>query len=110
MEVVFVESGEFTKRVVKLGLEEDLRELQNQLVDNPRLGVLDPGTCGLRKIRMRDRTRRQGKSFGVRVHYLYVQHRRTIYLLNIYAKDEQDSLTPDQKKKLCAIIRLLDAQ
>jgi hypothetical protein len=110
MQVLFVETSEFTKRIVKLRLEDDLRDLQNDLVSNPTLGVLDPGACGLRKVRMRDRTRGQGKRFGARVHFLYVPHRNTIYLLNVYAKDEQDTLTPDQKKKLCAAIRLLDAR
>lgn len=59
---------------------------------------------------MRDRSRGQGKRFGARVHYLYLPHRETIYFLSVYAKDEQDALTPDQKKRLCAVIRLLDVR
>ena len=110
MRIMFVESGEFTRRVVKLKLENDLRGLQNELAEMPRLGVMDPGACGLRKIRMRDGPRGQGKRFGVRVHYLYLPRRETIYLLNLYPKDEQDTLTPEQKKKLCEKIRGLNAQ
>jgi hypothetical protein len=59
---------------------------------------------------MRDRTRGQGKRFGARVHYLHLPHKQLVYLLNIYPKDEQDALTPDQKKRLCAKIRALNAE
>lgn len=110
LDLFFVESAEFTKRVVKLGLEEDLRELQDELRRDPMKGALDPGACGLRKVRMKDRTRGQGKRFGIRVHYLFVPHRETVYLLNLYPKDEQDTLTSEQKKLLCARIRTLNAQ
>jgi hypothetical protein len=110
MEFIFIESGEFTRRITKLKLEDELRELQFMLLNNPKAGDLDPGACGLRKVRMRDRRRGQGKSFGARVHYLYLPHRSTIYLLNVYPKDEQDALTPEQKKLLCARIRELKAE
>ena len=81
-----------------------------ELARSPTAGVLDPGTCGLRKVRIGDRSRGQGKSYGARVHYLFVPHRQTIYLLNVYTKDEQDTLTPEQKKQLCAKIRPLKAE
>jgi hypothetical protein len=110
LEYIFVESGEFTRRIVKNAWEENFRTLQVELSANPQKGQLDPGACGLRKVRMRDQSRGQGKSFGARVHYLFVPHRKTIYLVNVYGKDEQDSLTSDQKKELCNKIRPLKAQ
>lgn len=110
MNYLFIETREFTKRVVKLKLESEFHELQLELVQNPRAGALDPGTCGLRKVRMKDRARGQGKRFGARVHYLFLPHQNTIYLLNIYPKDEQDTLTEDQKKALCQQIRHLNAK
>jgi hypothetical protein len=65
----FVETTEFTRRIGKLGLEADLVELQKKLNKNPKKGDTDPGTGGLRKVRMTDSTRGQGKRFGARVHY-----------------------------------------
>lgn len=104
MELVFVELAPFTRKVVKLGLEEDLRTLEDHLRRNPTAGTLDPGTCGLRKIRMSNAARGRGKRGGARVHYLYVPHRDTIYFFNVYSKDEQSTLAPEHKKMLCALI------
>lgn len=105
MEFVFVEVDLFTRKFGALGLEdEDLRKLQTELLRNPAAGAVDPGTCGLRKIRMPDPARRQGKRFGARVHYLLVPHRSTIYLVNVYPKAGQDALTAEQKKALCRLI------
>lgn len=104
MEWLFVEMREFTRRIVKLDLEEDLRKLQAHLSFHPSAGRMDPGTCGLRKVRMADTPRSQGKSFGVRVHYLVVPKWERIYLIHLYPKHEQDTLTPEQKKFLCRLV------
>jgi hypothetical protein len=64
MEYLFVETTPFTQAIVKLGLDEDLRKLQDELLRNPTAGDLDPGACGLRKVRMTDATRGQGKRFA----------------------------------------------
>jgi len=104
MRYMFVEMTAFTRRIVQLDLEEDLRQLQVDLESNPVAGRLDPGTCGLRKVRMTDSTRSQGKSFGARVHYLVVPQTEWIYLLHVYPKHEQDTLTPEQKKLLCRLV------
>lgn len=45
---MFVETAVFTKRIAKLGLEEGLRQLQKDLLQNPTAGDIDPGTGGLR--------------------------------------------------------------
>ncbi len=104
MELHFVELEPFTRRAVRLGLEDDLRVLEDQLRENPTAGVLDPGTCGVRKIRMGTVRWRRGKRSGARVHYYYVPRRRVIYFLNLYLKEEQSTLTPQQKKMLCALV------
>ena len=52
--LTFVETTVFTKRVMALGLEDSLRMLQQELLTNPEAGDVEPGTGGLRKIRMRD--------------------------------------------------------
>ncbi|MGH7576080.1 MAG: hypothetical protein ACREM1_13260 [Longimicrobiales bacterium] len=55
-----------------LGLEGALRDLQLTLLDRPEAGDLDPGTGGLRKVRMRDPARGKGKRGGARAHYLWL--------------------------------------
>jgi hypothetical protein len=100
VELVFVETTAFTRRVSDRGLDEDLRELQQELLRNPEKGALDPGTGGLRKVRMRVRSTGQGKSSGARVHYLFLPHDKIVYLIFLYFKGEQESLTAQQKKRL----------
>jgi hypothetical protein len=98
--LVFVETTAFTRRVSGQGLDEDLRELQQELLRNPEKGALDPGTGGLRKVRMRVRSTGKGKSSGARVHSLYLPGDKIVYLIFLYFKGEQESLTAEQKKQL----------
>lgn len=64
MKLLFVETKHFTKRIRDEGWEDDLRELQQELLDNPLKGPIEQGTGGLRKTRMRLRGRGKGKSSG----------------------------------------------
>lgn len=98
--LTFVETTVFTKRVTALGLEESLRLLQHELLLNPEAGDVEPGTGGLRKIRMGDPGRGKGKRGGARVHYLWLKHRDRIYLIFVYGKNESATLTAEQKRKL----------
>ena len=107
MNYTFVETTEFTRRIGKLGLEAELVQLEKELNENPKKGDTDPGTGGLRKVRITDSTRGQGKRFGARVHYVVAEQRHLIYLVFVYAKGESDKLTPDQKKILAPRVRAL---
>lgn len=60
MKLWFVETLSFTKRIERLGLEDDLRRLQGELLANPEAGDIDPGTGGLRKTRMTASARGKG--------------------------------------------------
>ena len=61
LSATFVETHVFTKRIVRLGLEQPLRELQIELAANPKAGDVDSGTGGLRKVRVPD-PGREGKT------------------------------------------------
>lgn len=102
--IKFVETRTFTRRIVALGLEGALRDLHLILLDRPEAGDLDPGTGGLRKVRMRDPTRGKSKRGGARVHYLWLSRRSVIYLLFVYAKDEITTLSADEKKRLRLVV------
>lgn len=108
--LTFVETTLFTKRISALGLEDCLRGLQLELLDNPETGDLEPGTGGLRKIRLADPTRGKGKRGGARVHYLWLRHRSVIYLLYVYGKNEASALTPEQKKQLRDVVAQIKRQ
>lgn len=74
--------------------------LQLELIENPAAGDVEPGTGGLRKIRLAAPARGKGKRGGARVHYLWLRHKSTIYLLYVYGKNEASTLSADQKKQL----------
>lgn len=102
--LTFVETSSFTKRIVAMALEDALRDLQLALLENPEAGDVDPGTGGLRKIRMADPHRRKGKRGGARVHYLWLSHKTRIYLVFVYGKHERATLSPEQKKHLRRVV------
>ena len=105
-----METHSFTRRIERLGLEEDLRYLQEELLANPEAGDTDAGTGGLRKIRMAASNRGKGKRSGARVHYLWLSAHRVLYLLFVYGKDEQDTLEATQKKQLRGIVDRIKAE
>lgn len=109
MRLTFVETGVFTQRVRQLGLEKSLRVLQAELLANPEAGDLDPGTGGLRKVRMGDPLRGRGKRGGARVHYLWLPHVRRIYLLYVYGKQEAAGLSAAQKRALAQVVQAIKA-
>jgi myo-inositol catabolism protein IolC len=105
--LAFVETSVFTRRVVALGLEEPLRELQLLLWQNPEAGDTDPGTGGLRKVRVGDPRRGKGKRGGARVHYLWLPDVSVIYLMFVYPKDEASLLSAKQKRELRAMVEAI---
>lgn len=101
--MIFVEFTSFSRRRSEYLDDEAYRALQNALLDNPDAGVRIPGTGGLRKIRWSAEGR--GKRGGVRVIYYPVQARSVILMLLVYPKNQQDDLTPEQKRLLAGLVR-----
>ena len=95
----FKEVPSFTEKWYTLGLtDEDLRDLENILLRNPKIGDAIPGTGGIRKIRIP--VENIGKRGGGRVIYVDIEVKESIYLLNVYVKNEKTDLT--KKKRKCS--------
>ena len=92
--MVFIETSIFTRLVCLLMEDEQYRELQSVLIDNPQAGAVIQGSGGLRKIRWR--LAGQGKRGGVRIIYYGATRRNEIYMLYIYSKTVRSDLTRDQ--------------
>ena len=104
----FIETPIFTAKWQDLGLtDKNLQDLQKILLENPKLGDTISHTGGLRKIRIPMENKRKGKRSGARVIYVDVELKETIYLVNVYTKDEKADLTPDEKKALKAVVKIL---
>ena len=101
--MVIRETTVFTKQVKQLLDAESYRLLQLRLVADPDAGALVPGTGGLRKVRWQGSGR--GKRGGIRAIYYWAGQVDVILMLLAYPKNEQEDLTPEQKKILAALVR-----
>lgn len=87
-----------------MGLDdENLKYLEDLLLENPQRGEVIEGTGGARKMRIQLSNNR-GKSGGGRVIYVDIFEKERIYLLFAYPKNVQENLTPEQKKAIRQII------
>lgn len=107
MKAEFIESREFTEWVSHFLPDLAYSQLQQELMDNPEKGTVIPGCGGLRKVRTADPKRGKGKRSGARVIYLHIPEAKWFYLLDIYDKDEQDDLSPAQKRELSKLAAAL---
>ena len=101
----FIETAIFTKRIQELLQDDDYRDLQSALTENPKAGDPIPGGHGLRKIRWRSPIKGSGKRGGIRVIYYRISS-KTIYMIFAYDKTTQKNLTKQQLKVLMKRARL----
>jgi hypothetical protein len=105
-----VEITSFTKTIVALLkkrqlLQEDFESFKKSLAENPGLGDTIAGTGGVCKTRLKSSS--GGKRGGFRVCYYDIPEKERLYLLLIYPKNEQESLTPEEKKTLKELVTIL---
>lgn len=101
--MIFIETRAFSRRRAE-HLNDDFRLLQETLLADPAAGAVIQGTGGLRKLRWSRAAK--GKRGGVRVIYFPVLTRSVIFLLLLYSKNEQDDLTPEQKRILRTLVQM----
>jgi hypothetical protein len=75
------------------------------LAHNPEAGRVIQGTGGVRKVRIASSGR--GKSGGARVIYYFYNASMPVFLLTVYAKNEQDDLSPKMKAELTKAVPIL---
>lgn len=100
--MVFEETPTFTRRVTELLDDDVYAALQQHLVLHPDAGDLIRGSGGFRKSAGVPPGR--GKRGGVRIIYYWWDSEDLISMVLIYAKNEQDTLTPEQLKRLKQLI------
>jgi mRNA-degrading endonuclease RelE of RelBE toxin-antitoxin system len=100
--MVIVETSIFTRQVLELLTEDEYRYLQIALVTRPDLGVIIPGSGGLRKVRWT--IHGKGKRGGTRIIYYWATAQDRILMLFIYPKSLQGDLTYEQVKVLSRIV------
>lgn len=83
--------------------DENLRALQNFLIEMPLAGDVMRGTGGLRKLRWT--LPGSGKRGGSRVIHYHFDDLNHIYLIYAYSKSDYDDLTPSQSKQLTQLMK-----
>lgn len=102
----FKQTTNFSKKWDMLGLgDEELIILENILLKNPEFGDVIKGTGGIRKLRIP--INGKGKRSGGRVIYVDIEIKETIYLLDIYSKNEKTDLTTKETKLLKELVKIL---
>ena len=79
-------------------IKSDIASLGKDLLENPRMGIEIVENCF--KIRMAISSKGKGKSGGARViTYVYIQD-ETVYLLSIYDKSEEQTISDKEIRDL----------
>jgi len=100
--MVIIETKVFTKIINTLMPDDQYREMQEALTENPEIGALIKESGGLRKVRWK--LPGGGKRGGSRIIYYWAVSDDQIYMLYGYAKNDQADLTKDQLKILKQIV------
>lgn len=103
----FVETPIFSEKIVSLGSDEILKEIQGAILENPEGAPIIQGTGGVRKLRVRDPSRGKGKRGGLRVLYLDLKDSEVTYLIYVYGKDEAEDLSASEKKEIKELVSFL---
>lgn len=72
---------------------------------DPQCGDLIPGGGGIRKVRFAVGGR--GKRGGVRIVYYYYDRNNPIYLITVFAKNEQSNLSKGEINNLAKLVKCL---
>ena len=98
-----VETPAFLGNARSLGLSDGERlAIVTWIAANPRGGDVIEGTGGARKVRFAGRGK--GKSGGYRVITFFSGTDVPVFLLNIFAKNEQSDLAPKERRVLKSVL------
>jgi hypothetical protein len=105
MKAIFVELTPFRSVLSSYLTDEQYRDLQSELMQNPEKGDVIKHTGGLRKARFGDPRRQKGKRGGLRVIYHYWATGAQFWMFLIYGKDEMNDLSMAEAKELAGLLR-----
>ncbi|NGZ11240.1 MAG: transcriptional regulator [Nitrospira sp. LK70] len=86
----FIETKLFSQLPEDYLPDDEYAKLQEALIERPERGVLIPGSGGVRKLRWSGSGR--GKCGGIRVIYYAKVRDGVLFMLTIYAKNEDENI------------------
>ena len=100
--MVIIETTVFTRLIQEQMDDDNYRELQAALVQNPESGKVISGSGGLRKVRWKVEGR--GKRGGIRIIYYWKKFNDQLWMLYCYTKADKEDLTKAQLKTLRHVV------
>lgn len=94
----FVESKLFTRLVGDYLTDDEYAQLQTALAEAPERGAIVPRSGGVRKLRWAQPGR--GKRGGIRLIYYAKTREGVIWMLTIYAKNEEQNIPAHVLRKI----------
>ncbi len=103
----FIIIPSFQVKWKNLGLDDDdMRRLEEEIINDPKVGPVMRGTGGVRKMRFSFENR--GKSGSVRVIYIDFEVYEKVYLLDAYQKADKENLTQEERNNLRKAVEILE--
>jgi hypothetical protein len=103
--ITVAETQLFIRQAASVWTDAERNAFVDFIAANPEEGDVIPGTGGVRKLRWGRRG--VGKRGGARIVYFYHDDAMPLYLLMVYAKAQQEELTPDEKRRVQALAAAL---
>jgi hypothetical protein len=103
--ITVVETASFVTDAKVCMTYDERTEAINMIAANPECGDIVPGGGGIRKVRFAIGGR--GKSGGVRIIYYFHNERVPVFLLAVFAKNEQANLTRAETNMLGNAAKML---
>lgn len=97
MLATFVELPAFERRRAEYLDDDEFRQLQDALLENPYAGAVVEGAGGVRKLRYADKRRGKGTRGGLRVIYYWWIKGQEFWLFMLYDKNEMSDLSAAQR-------------
>ena len=105
--ITIAEVPEYIRQAEKLLTAEERQDIVSYLAVHSKSGDLIEGTGGIRKLRWGRGGR--GKSGGVRVIYYYHSEAMPLYLITLFAKNEQANLSKADRNVMAKLVDILVA-
>lgn len=100
--LTIAETQLFIRQAADVWTDDERTAFVDFIAANPEEGDVIPDTGGVRKVRWSRKG--SGKRGGVRVVYFYNDPTMPLYLLMVYAKARQEDLSPDEKRRVQALV------
>lgn len=103
----FLRTSPYLRDMKRIGATAaEMERIEAAIATNPAAGAVVPGLGGIRKLRFGFGGR--GKRGGGRVVYALILRGEVVALLRADAKNEADDLTPDERRRVLALLKEIE--